>query len=76
MPPPMTGGGSGGGGSLQSFSCVCRMSLDVESEVDEPPGELPHYDPEGPHSSDLEDPSPELEGSLLHEHECQRTLAV
>ena len=39
-------------------------------EVDEPPEELPHYDPEGPHSSDLEDPSPELEGSLLYEHEC------
>ena len=36
-----------------------------------PPGELPHYDPEGPHSSDLEDPSPELEGSLLYEHECR-----
>ena len=34
-------------------------------------GELPHYDPEGPHSSDLEDPSPELEGSLLYEHECR-----
>ena len=45
--------------------------VEAGSEVDEPPGELPHYDPEGPHSSDLEDPSPELEGSLLYEHECR-----
>ena len=45
--------------------------VEAGSDVDEPPGELPHYDPEGPHSSDLEDPSPELEGSLLYEHECR-----
>ena len=30
--------------------------VEAGSEVDEPPGELAHYDPEGPHSSDLEDP--------------------
>ena len=45
--------------------------VEAGSEVDEPPGELPHNDPEGPQSSDLEDPSPELEGSLLYEHECR-----
>lgn len=45
--------------------------VEAGSEVDEPPGELPHYDPEGPHSSDLEDPAAELDGSLLYEIECQ-----
>ena len=24
--------------------------VEAGSDVDEPPGELPHYDPEGPHS--------------------------
>ena len=45
--------------------------VEAGSDVDEPPGELPHHDPEGPHSPDLEDPSPELEGSLLYERECR-----
>ena len=39
-------------------------TLKAGSEVDEPPGELPHYDPEGPHSSDLED-------SKIHHLNCK-----
>ena len=64
------------GGDLEEYTPTEPDPRGPEAEaegpmVEEPPGELPPYDPDGPHSSDLEDPSPELEGSLLYDHECR-----